>query len=149
MKKDIIFDLDGTLADVEHRLHFIKDEDPPKWEKFFKACTEDAVIFEMERLYNHFAGLKDHRVRIWTGRSDMVEEETRQWLKDHGLNGYYELRMRKEGDHRPDYKIKKEWLEDIGYGRAKLIFEDRQQVIDMWQENHEVVIPVKHGSIKT
>lgn len=36
----IIIDLDGTLCDVSRRVHFVK-QDPPEWQGFFDACTDD------------------------------------------------------------------------------------------------------------
>lgn len=58
-KKIIIFDLDGTLADIRHRRHFVEnpnkkygldirlsdDEEKwnPDWDAFHKACVDDAI----------------------------------------------------------------------------------------------------------
>ena len=37
-----IFDLDGTLALIDHRRHFLDDQaDPKRWQKFFAACVDD------------------------------------------------------------------------------------------------------------
>ena len=38
-----IFDLDGTLANVEHRLNFIKRE-KPDWNMFNEMCLNDQPI---------------------------------------------------------------------------------------------------------
>lgn len=48
--KTIVFDLDGTLADITHRLHFIKDGNHD-WDGFFAACVDDAPIPEMVALF--------------------------------------------------------------------------------------------------
>ncbi len=49
-----LFDLDGTLANIDHRLHFIKQENKD-WDGFFKACSADlpkhAVIQAAKALY--------------------------------------------------------------------------------------------------
>jgi len=50
-----IFDLDGTIALIDHRRHLLEtDEDPDKWDKFFDACVDDVpnipVIFVMQEL---------------------------------------------------------------------------------------------------
>jgi len=34
-----VFDLDGTLANIDHRLHFIKTK-PKNWPAFFEATYE-------------------------------------------------------------------------------------------------------------
>ena len=49
----------------------------------------------------------------------------------------FKLYMRKEGDFRPDAKVKEELLNQIrsdGY-EPILAFEDRQRVVDMWRRN--------------
>ena len=38
--QDIIFDMDGTLADVSHRKHFVENN-PKNWEAFYKAMIND------------------------------------------------------------------------------------------------------------
>jgi len=43
---NIIFDIDGTLADCTHRLHFIQGE-TKDWEAFFAAAKYDRAINEM------------------------------------------------------------------------------------------------------
>ena len=53
LKPIYIFDLDGTLADVGHRLHYISGN-PKSWRSFFAACADDApckpVISTLQRL---------------------------------------------------------------------------------------------------
>ena len=39
-KNIIIFDLDGTLALIEHRVHHITAE-TPDWQAFYAACVDD------------------------------------------------------------------------------------------------------------
>lgn len=128
----VVSDLDGTLCDISHRLHHVKNGNH-NWDAFFQECDKDvpkpvtiAVVNTIEA-----AG---HRVEIWSGRSDIVRDKTEKWLKDNGVK-YDLLRMRKHGDHRPDVVIKKEWLDQCGIGRPELILDDRQCVVDMWREN--------------
>lgn len=40
--KYIIVDLDGTLANIDHRLHYIK-QNKPDWNAFYGACKDDTV----------------------------------------------------------------------------------------------------------
>jgi hypothetical protein len=35
-----IFDLDGTIAHIDHRKHFIEGE-RKSWSRFYKACVDD------------------------------------------------------------------------------------------------------------
>lgn len=38
MKSVYVFDIDGTLADLTHRLHHIQKQ-PKDWDAFFDACA--------------------------------------------------------------------------------------------------------------
>jgi phosphoglycolate phosphatase-like HAD superfamily hydrolase len=49
--KKIIFDLDGTLANIDHRRHLV--EGPQKdWDAFFKACDKDIPNTQIVWLFN-------------------------------------------------------------------------------------------------
>ena len=79
--------------------------------------------------------ISHHRVEIWTGRSDRVREKTETWLAKHTktFNRYKpELRMRKDGDFRPDTEVKAEWIKE--YGKPDLVFDDRNKVVNWWRE---------------
>lgn len=127
-----IFDLDGTLANVEHRRHFIDRND---WDGFFEACDQDLPFTHTINLMRDLlqAG---HRVEIWSGRSAQVEQKTRAWLLDHGVDPRALTRMRPVGDYQPDEKLKRAWLhEELAQGnRPDIIYDDRQKVVDMWRK---------------
>lgn len=122
-----VFDLDGTLADCSHRLHFLEAKD---WRGFFAACPGDKpiapVIELLLRLWNG-----KNRVEIWSGRSDEVRGLTEEWLSAHGISGSLLTCMRTAGDKRPDDQVKREFLR--GTDAPDVIFDDRQRVVDMWR----------------
>lgn len=122
----IVFDLDGTLADLEHRKHFLAAKD---WRGFFAAVSGDAPIPKVRGvlLAMHYAG---HRVEIWSGRSDECREATENWLAEHGFP-VVPLIMRTSGDHRPDDQVKREFLR--GTDEPDIIFDDRDRVVAMWR----------------
>lgn len=141
-----IFDLDGTLANAEHRIHHINSA-KKDWRSFFAACSEDspipAAIATMMALQRGGA-----ECWIWTGRSDEVRKETIAWLARNGVMSHTVWRrfgraperflMRKAGDHRPDHEIKFEWLADLEppeRSRLTAVFEDRARVVEMWRAN--------------
>lgn len=161
MKPIYIFDLDGTLALIEHRVHHIT-KTPKDWPAFFAACAKDepchAVIGTLQRLRKGGA-----EIWVWTGRSDEVVSETQQWLHDHKIFRNVPLldwepfaapgmlRMRKAGDHRPDYELKAEWLSEVEppeYERLKVggVFEDRASVVKMWRTNGIPCYQVAEGN---
>lgn len=135
-RKAYIFDIDGTLADLSHRLHFIQ-QDKPDWDAFFAAVEGDTVIEHIAGLARIIYGSKPEMVVLFvSGRSDQCRTGTLRWLDRHDLecDGLY---MRKVGDHRPDNIIKKESLVRIradGY-EPVMAFDDRDQVVKMWRDS--------------
>ena len=141
-----IFDLDGTLADFNHRLHFL-EETPKDWYSFFQACDQDRPIFPMVQTLLLLADGKN-QVEIWTARCESVQEKTLVWLKDTATidvcpanlyqPSYHKvqrLRMRPIGDYSQDTELKRKWVRDDfveGSDRIDLVFEDRPRVVKMW-----------------
>lgn len=131
MKDIVVFDLDGTLADISHRLHFIEKE-KKDWDSFFLACSEDKPIQWICNLLYQFGVNLGFKIGICTGRSDIAKEETLNWL--HKYNVFYdELLMRKQGDHRHDTKVKPELLK-YKPEEVFLIIEDRSTMVKRWRE---------------
>lgn len=129
--KTIIFDLDGTLADLTHRLHHVKNG-KTQWDQFFAACSEDAPIKNLVALARMLYGFATFI--IVSGRSDQVRQQTVEWLAKHGIE-YHQLIMRKAGDYRPDQIIKEEILDQLLAAGHEIMFtvDDRQRVVDMWR----------------
>lgn len=135
MKDTVVFDLDGTLANIDHRLHFVK-RDKPDFDSFFKACVDDTPNEWCDAMLNAFSEV-GYRVLIVSARSKVVEKETRAWLLAHlGISNDADLIMlREEGNHRPDDYLKIEWLRNSGLkDRILCVVDDRQRVVDMWRK---------------
>jgi phosphoglycolate phosphatase-like HAD superfamily hydrolase len=132
--ESVIFDLDGTLADVRHRLPLIKGEGKPDWPAFFDACVDDLPNNYVIRL-NHIL-YRCMTVFIASGRPDTHLSQTRHWLKKHQVR-YHRLLMRKAKDYRPDTIVKKEMLDQIRSWKFNPVFavDDRPAVVQMWREN--------------
>lgn len=145
----VVFDLDGTLANVDHRVHLItgKKQD---WKLFYEECTNDLPIQSMILMAKSMIINPTFRVEIWTGRSEIIRNSTFSWLNNHGIlveehesSIFFHtpktavLRMRKDDDYRFDYEIKKEWLTNAINADVKptVVFEDRTSVVEMWREN--------------
>ena len=131
----VVADLDGTLADDNHRLHLIL-KDNPDWPAYFAACVDDEPIEPVVELVRGLHVL-DWRVEIWTGRSAVVKDETVTWLDDCQIV-YDRLRMRAEDDYRPTEKVKGEWLRGT---TVDLALDDRAHCVDWW---HSKGVPVLH-----
>lgn len=136
-----IFDIDGTLADLSHRLHHIQPPllangqyGPKDWDSFFAACGDDAPIEHTIKLAIDVS-LAGANIIYVSGRSDQCRIATETWLTRHGLPDG-PVYMRKQGDHRPDHQVKVELLAQL---RADgndpvMAFDDRDAVVKMWRE---------------
>ena len=147
-----IFDLDGTLALIEHRRHIIEDpyRGDDKWRRFYAACDKDKpnapVIAVMEYL-RRFAD-----VLIFSGRSSEVREKTETWLAEHTSFMRHDLAtvltMRDEGDYTPDDVLKKRWLDGMLHedrSRIAGVFDDRDRVVKMWRDAGITCFQVAQG----
>lgn len=144
-----LWDVDGTLTDPAKRLHHITGGSK-RWDLFYSEAKLDKPIFEtitVARALNA-AG---HINILSTGRPESVRFDTAEWMHRYRVpfNGLY---MRKDGDHREDFIVKSELLDQImvqygaglgGYGGA---FEDRQQVVDMYRKRGLRVFQVAPGN---
>lgn len=125
-----LFDIDGTLADGEHRRYYI-GSDPKDWDKYFSLVEYDKPIEHIVELAHIMYGLVD--IVYVSGRSDECRFSTEQWLIEHCPWG--PVYMRRKGDHRPDNIIKIELLGQIrqdGYDPI-LVFDDRTRVVNAWR----------------
>ena len=143
--KCYIFDIDGTIADCSHRLHYIHPRPAKDWRAFFAACADDKPIEHMIVLMR--ALMLHWRVLLVSGRSDECREATKDWLFRHGVP-YDSLYMRKAGDHRDDDILKSEMLDQIladGY-RPIMAFDDRDRVVAMWRKRGIPCAQVAEGN---
>ena len=77
-----VFDIDGVLADVRHRLHHLEAR-PQRWEHFFQSADRDPLLVEgAERVR---AALAAHDVLYLTGRPERTRRLTEDWLVRHDL----------------------------------------------------------------
>lgn len=130
-----IFDVDGTIADCSHRLHFIDGSLGVKdWDAFYDACKEDEPITNVMRVLITLEN--SYEIIFITGRPERVQDITCDWLDFHMLLRPYQIFMRKDGDHRPDYQVKREIYETQIKDKYDVIgvFEDRDQCVQMWRD---------------
>ena len=133
--KKIIVDLDGTLANIEHRLHLIRG--PKKdWNAFFLACSEDSPVSSVIDLVSALikgAGTGCETF-IFSGRSEAVQEETLEWLSKH-IHWPYSLTMRPKRDFRPDEVLKAEFADrhNLNAKNVLCVIDDRRRVVEMWR----------------
>jgi FMN phosphatase YigB (HAD superfamily) len=140
----VLFDLDGTLADITHRRHLVESE-PKHWREFYAACPDDEVNPAVAAAF-HAHRAAGSAVWIVSGRSDEVRKETERWLKLNGLEPDWML-MRKAKDHQPDHKLKRSWVDcaAIPIDKVLCVYDDRSSVVAMWRELGLVCFQVASG----
>lgn len=156
----LIFDLDGTLADCEHRRPLVAhapDRRTPQWDKFYQLCDRDTPI---KPIIDIMLTLRaSHEVQIWSGRSEVVREKTERWLAQYAFGNfawiiptptnpwYVPLRMRPAGDTTPDDALKERWLREAQSAgkHITMVFDDRDKVVAMWRRNNIICAQVARG----
>jgi predicted kinase len=142
----IIVDIDGTLASVDHRRHYL-DGRSPNWGAFFNAMDRDAPIVTVVNLVDMLYRYNDVAIVLCSGRPDTHKAMTEAWLADHGVR-YDDLLMRKGGDNRSDVVVKREMLSELRnhYGADPMVvIDDRQSVVDMWRSEGIVCLQAAPG----
>jgi len=155
-KTTIICDIDGTIANLQHRLHFIKNPDGSKksykdsdWDSFHKACVDDEpyedvieILHSLVRGHGNgcnVCGAVEREVYFFSGRNESVRKETIEWLEKNVSIPVEDgsLYMRSEGDRRPDTTVKYEMMYELKIMPEDVlcILDDRQSVVNMWREN--------------
>ncbi len=129
----VIFDLDGTLANIDHRLHFVQNGNKD-WDGFYAACVHDTPKAPIVELALMCADAR-HDIIISSGRSEKVRRQTITWLLQHKIPYAY-LFMRPNGCFVPDTALKKAWLEQGIFGKKEdilFVVEDRDSMVKMWR----------------
>jgi len=155
MKKTIIFDLDGTLADIDVRRNkSLKINGKLDWDIFAAPSSilawdkPNLPVIKMAQLFSD-AGFK---IVIFSGRNDRGFFATKDWLKKHDVPfDLLVLRPDKFKDKSwpiadgnpatadmrfmPDDILKKKMLDTfVDIKDVFLVVDDRQKVVDMWRD---------------
>ena len=154
MKNIIVCDLDGTLANCEHRVHHVQKVDgiglkkKPDWEAFYAGVKDDTVNGAVYSVLDRFNAYGTPRMGLifCSGRPERCRADTTEWLLQHHFYDY-ELLMRKDGDFRADHIVKQEILDNhINKEKVLFVMDDRQQVVDMWRRNGLMCFQVAAGN---
>ena len=145
INQTIIFDVDGTIADCEHRRHLVNGE-KKDWKNFKLATEHDTPIQWVCDVAKRFIAKGDD-VAFFSARNESQREITEKQISDWIGDGHKGLFLRPDGDYRSDVEFKRELADkflDMG-GKIDLIFDDRQCVVDMWRDEGFVVVQVADG----
>ena len=165
MKDIIVCDLDGTLCNIDHRLHFVQvAEGAPRvansgdiiyprkdWDSFFNGVPNDTVNEPVLEVLERFQ-FEGFKIIFSSGRPERCRADTVEWLKKYYFTEregklHYELYMRQDGDFRRDDIVKQEILDKyLDKDRVLFVLDDRDQVVDMWRRNGLTCFQVAEGN---
>ncbi|WP_375483094.1 hypothetical protein [uncultured Jatrophihabitans sp.] len=119
-----VFDIDGVVADVRHRLHHL--EHWHAWDEFFDAAQDDPLLDEGLRLVTDLK--REHDVVWLTGRPEWLRGVTERWLRAHDLPAH-EVHMRPSGDYRPARFYRLDVLRELRPRGVAALIDDDDEVV--------------------
>ena len=134
MKRIAVFDVDGTLMDVNHRRHYVSGKDKD-WKSFFDYMEFDTIndhVFQMAHALHN----DGYDIIVVSGRNEKHRDITVKQLA-FGKLDYVKLIMRPDDNYEPDFVFKKSVLDALVDADLKPQFavDDRPSVVQMWREN--------------
>jgi phosphoglycolate phosphatase-like HAD superfamily hydrolase len=122
-----VFDVDGVLADVSHRRHFISGR--RNWPAFFAAARDDAPLatgIELVRAA-HDRGLQ---LVYLSGRPERLRAVTIDWCRQHAVPEG-QLLLRPDRDRSPATDLKLRLLRQLTAAHPIVFFvDDDTEVVD-------------------
>ena len=149
-KNTVIFDLDGTLADITTRKELAtKSNGKLDWDVFhdpsnIKLDVPNEPVVKMAQMFTE----NGFTIIIFSGRSDKTKFTTRSWLS-HNRVPFQKLVMRphKTMNFVPDEILKKDMLDKhADIDDVFLVVDDRNKVVKMWRSLGLTVFQVADGN---
>ena len=155
MKNTVIFDLDGTLANIDvRRDKSLKPNGKLDWDIFASPTsvmdwdTPNKPVVKMAQLFHN----DGFRIVIFSGRNDRSFHATRDWLKIHNVP--FDLLVMRPDKFKddswpvadgnpatfdmsfmPDEILKKKMLDTfVDFDDVFLVVDDRDKVVKMWRD---------------
>ena len=132
----VIFDVDGTLMNIEHRRHLVSDGNND-WKTFMdpevmKGDTPNQDVVDMAIALQD-AGAE---IVVVSARNERHRQVTETQLHSAGVQ-FSHLFLREDEDFRADDEFKKDVLDALiaADWKPDLVFDDRNRVVSMWRAN--------------
>lgn len=109
----IVSDIDGVIANCEHRLWLAEAK---LYDGFYEKVGDDTPISDGINLLRRLTSgndAGDDMLVFLTGRREDCRETTKMWLSKNFYYPYDALYMRPEGDHRKAKELKKELYAEV------------------------------------
>ena len=139
----IICDIDGTLANIDHRIHFLSGAHKD-WRSFSESCVTDALNIWCKTVLERFSDA--YRIILVTGRYEEFRDVTELWLSQNHIE-YDRLYMRADGDSTQHSEVKKKIYHYHIEPHYDVLFciDDRQRVVEAWRELGLTCLQCKKG----
>lgn len=132
-----VIDIDGVLADVRHRLHYL--EGRKDLGGFFRAAPKDPLLEVGHDTVTKLAEV--YEIVYLSGRPEFCRRDTERWFAKHRLPPG-ELLLRPQRDMRPARMFKVEQLRRLQRrAPVAVLVDDDQQVCDAAREAGFDVLP--------
>jgi phosphoglycolate phosphatase-like HAD superfamily hydrolase len=152
MPNIIIFDLDGTLANIDARRALSMDDNNKiNWNKFFDPLNipldqPNQPVIHMAKMLKE----QGFKIFIFSGRSGVTLQATVEWLQDNNIPCDKLMMRPKEKLFMKDADLKQLWLNDKelipNISDVFAVFDDRDQVVEMWRKNGLTCFQVADGN---
>ena len=145
-KACVIVDIDGTVADLSHREHYVRG-DKKDWRTFLSKCDQDEPKRDIYLIAESFCDVTGSHLVFCSGRGQEYQDKTKMWLSRYDMD-YDNIFMRQERDYRQDYIIKEHILDFeilTRYSQVLAVFDDRSTVVDMWRKRGLTCLQVAPG----
>ena len=152
MPNIIIFDLDGTLANIDARRALsMDDNNKMNWNKFFDPLNipldqPNQPVIHMAKMLKE----QGFKIFIFSGRSGVTLQATVEWLQDNNIPCDKLMMRPKEKLFMKDADLKQLWLNDKelipNISDVFAVFDDRDQVVEMWRKNNLTCFQVANGN---
>ncbi|WP_065328187.1 phosphatase domain-containing protein [Tritonibacter mobilis] len=144
--KTALFDIDGTLANIEHRRPLLAGQ-RPDWKSFNASMGADTPNFPVVELYKALWDSGKYQLILVSGRGEEHRKLTETWLTWNEIP-FERLLLRPENDFRPDVEIKQEILNLLRSEGKEISFvvDDRNSVVEMWRRNKVTCLQCAEGN---
>ena len=152
MKKAVIFDIDGVLA----------EKSPKRDYREYDKVHLDNPIIHLFNIIEYYMDCKGYKVIFITGRKELCRELTEKWIikffnknadlsKLSNFDDNFTLFMRGDKDHRKAVVLKKEIYDNHIKGKYDVVscFDDDPEICEMYKKEGILTFEVKRNLIKT
>jgi len=135
----VLFDIDNTLADMDHRLHYLERAEID-WDEFEDQAVYDLPIPQTIVTAQAF-NVAGKQVWCWTGRRERIRALTEAWLKKHGVP-FAQLLMKPTDSQSPAELWKLRWLNESPIPKDRVIcaYDDDPRVVKVLREQGKILV---------